>query len=191
MLLKKRNTYQSFSDEELLSDYRKKQSSKIIGELYKRYGHLVFGTAMKYTKNKFDAEDITMIIFEKLPKKIISHDIQSFKSWLYMVSKNECLMFLRKKGNVSIELTRELESEDSLAQKEEQEVQLNLLEQAIDKLKDEQKKCIQLFYLEHKSYQEITELLLMDLKKVKSAIQNGKRNLKIQLEGRNEFKSIT
>ena len=191
MLLGKRNTYRSYSDEQLLATYKQKQSSKIIGELYERYGHLVFGTAMKYTKSKFDAEDITMVIFEKLPKKLLSHDIQSFKSWLYMVSKNECLMFLRKKGNITLELTRELESEDTLAQKEDQEIRMNLLEEAIETLKEEQKKCIQLFYLERKSYQEITELLLMDLKKVKSAIQNGKRNLKMKLEGRNEFKSIT
>jgi len=191
MLLGRRDTYKSHSDEQLLSAYKKKQSSKIIGELYVRYGHLVFGTAMKYTKNKVDAEDITMVIFEKLPKKITSHEIQSFKSWLYMVTKNECLMFFRKKGNITLELTRELESEDTLEQKKNEEIQINLLEDAIETLKEEQKTCIKLFYLEYKSYQEIAELLYMDLKKVKSAIQNGKRNLKINLEGRNEFKSIT
>lgn len=188
MLLRKRDTYRTYSDEQLLITYNQKQSSKIIGELYKRYGHLVFGTAMKYTKSKFDAEDITMTIFEKLPAKLLLHEIQSFKSWLYMVSKNECLMFLRKKGNITLELTRELESQDTLAQKEHQEIQLNLLEEAIKTLNEEQKKCIQLFYLERKSYNEITEILLMDIKKVKSAIQNGKRNLKMNLEGRNEFK---
>ena len=191
MLLGRRDTYKSHSDEQLLSAYKKKQSSKIIGELYVRYGHLVFGTAMRYTKNKVDAEDITMVIFEKLPKKITSHEIQSFKSWLYMVTKNECLMFFRKKGNITLELTRELESEDTLEQKKNEEIQINLLEDAIETLKEEQKTCIKLFYLEYKSYQEIAELLYMDLKKVKSAIQNGKRNLKINLEGRNEFKSIT
>jgi RNA polymerase sigma-70 factor (ECF subfamily) len=191
MLLGRRDTYKSHSDEQLLSAYKIKQSSKIIGELYIRYGHLVFGTAMKYTKNKVDAEDITMVIFEKLPKKIISHEIQSFKSWLYMVTKNECLMLFRKKGNITMELKRELESEDTLEQKKNEEIQINLLEDAIETLKEEQKKCIKLFYLEYKSYHEIAELLYMDLKKVKSAIQNGKRNLKINLEGRNEFKSIT
>ncbi|MDX2362083.1 MAG: sigma-70 family RNA polymerase sigma factor [Crocinitomicaceae bacterium] len=191
MLLGKRKTYQSFSDEKLLLSYKEKQSSMIIGELYKRYGHLVFGTAMKYAKNKFDAEDIAMTVFEKLPSKILAHEIQSFKSWLYMVTKNECLMFFRKKGNLTTTLTKELESQDTLEQKEHQEVQIILLEEAIDTLKDDQKECINLFYIERKSYQEITGLLKMDLTKVKSAIQNGKRNLKIKLEGRNEFKSVT
>ena len=187
----KRNIYRSCSDEQLLSLYKQKPLSRIIGEFYQRYGHLVFGTAMKYTKNKFDAEDITMVIFEKLPQKLAMHDIQNFKGWLYMVSKNECLMLLRKKGSITTELTKELESEDTLNQKENQEIQLNLMEEAIETLKEEQKICIKLFYLDRKSYQEITELLAIDLNTVKSAIQNGKRNLKIKLEGRNEFKSIT
>jgi len=191
MLLGKRKTYQSLSDEKLLLIYKEKQSSLIIGELYKRYGHLVFGTAMKYTKNKFDAEDVAMAVFEKLPSKLIAHEIQSFKSWLYMVTKNECLMFFRKKGNLTSTLTKELESEDTLELKEQQEVQINLLEEAIETLKEEQKICIKLFYIERKSYQEITQMLKMDIRKVKSAIQNGKRNLKIKLEGRNEFKSVT
>ena len=84
---------------------------------------------------------------------------------------------------------KELESSNELHLKEEKEVQLNLLEQAITKLKDEQRQCIELFYLEQKSYQEIVSELKMDIKKVKSAIQNGKRNLKINLETKNEFKS--
>ncbi|MDG1657846.1 MAG: sigma-70 family RNA polymerase sigma factor [Crocinitomicaceae bacterium] len=169
--------------------YKDKSSSAIIGELYTRYGHLVMGTSMKYLKNKANAEDLTMQVFEQLPKKISSHNIQRFKSWLYMVTKNECLMLLLKKGHLTTEIMKELESSNELHLKEEKEVQLNLLEQAITKLKDEQRQCIELFYLEQKSYQEIVSELKMDIKKVKSAIQNGKRNLKINLETKNEFKS--
>ncbi len=192
MFNRKRKFYQTLSDEKLLTEYRSRADKNILGELYVRYGHLVMGTCMKYLKNQMDAEDITMILFEKLPSKILNHEINYFKSWLYMVTKNECLMFLRKKGIASVEITRELEAEEdeqSLAQA--REVQLSLLEEAIDTLKDEQQKCIRLFYIDRKSYHEITSILDMDLKKVKSAIQNGKRNLKIKLEGKNEFKSIT
>ena len=189
MLFRFRKTYQSLSDAELVKMYKDKSSSAIIGELYTRYGHLVMGTSMKYLKNKANAEDLTMQVFEQLPKKISSHNIQRFKSWLYMVTKNECLMLLRKKGHLTTEIMKELESSNELHLKEEKEVQLNLLEQAITKLKDEQRHCIELFYLEQKSYQEIVFELKMDLKKVKSAIQNGKRNLKINLETKNEFKS--
>ena len=107
-----------------------------------------------------------------------------------MVTKNECLMLLRKKGNLTSSLTKELEDTDELNLKIEKETQLKMLEDAIEDLKAEQKECIKLFYIESKSYQEITETLRLDIKKVKSAIQNGKRNLKINLEGRNEFKSV-
>ena len=98
-------------------------------------------------------------------------------------------MILRKKGRLTTEITKELESSDELHLKEAKEVQLNLLEEAITTLKEEQRKCIELFYLEQKSYQEIVTLLKWDLKKVKSAIQNGKRNLRINLETKDEFKS--
>ena len=189
MLFRKRVTYNQLSDEELVLKFRNEASSDIIGEIYKRYGHLVMGTCMKYLKNRADAEDMTMTLFEKLPHKLEAHSIERFKSWLYMVTKNECLMQLRKKGPVSAEITKELEAKDELQLAEVREIKYELLEGAIKELKEEQRKCIELFYLECKSYQEITLLLKLDLNKVKSAIQNGKRNLKLILENRNEFKS--
>ena len=189
MLFRKRITYHQLSDEELVLNYRNEGSSEIIGEIYKRYGHLVMGTCMKYLKNRADAEDMTMTLFEKLPQKLGNHSIERFKSWLYMVTKNECLMLLRKKGHLSSEISKELEAKDELHLVEAKEVQYELLEDAIKELKEEQRKCIELFYIESKSYQEITGLLQLDIKKVKSAIQNGKRNLKLILEQRNEFKS--
>lgn len=191
MLFNKRKTYRKLSDEDLISIYKDKPTSLIIGEIYERYAHLVMGVSMKYLKNKFDAEDLTMVLFEKLPLKIEKNEIKTFKSWLFMVTKNECLMLLRKKGNRSSEIIKELESIDLLEEKQAKEVQLELLEDAIEILKEEQKECIKLFYIECKSYQEISIFLKRDIKKVKSAIQNGKRNLRINLEGRNEFKSIT
>jgi len=189
MLFRKRTTYHQLSDEELVSLYRDKSSTDIVGEIYKRYGHLVMGTCMKYLKNQADAEDMTMNIFEKLPHKLNNHSIERFKSWLYMVTKNECLMLLRKKGHVSTEITKELEAHEELHIAEAKEIQYEILEEAIQELKEDQRKCIELFYIQSKSYQEITTLLKLDIKKVKSAIQNGKRNLKLTLEKRNEFKS--
>lgn len=188
MFSSRRKKYKQLEDPELIQAFRDSGASEIVGEIYRRYGHLVMGTAMKYLKNQFDAEDLVMNLFEKLPKKLKSHTIQHFKSWLYMVTKNECLMLLRKKGHVTAEITKELEASDDLELTVKKEEQLSALEEAIDDLKDEQQTCIKLFYLESRSYQEISALLQLDLKKVKSAIQNGKRNLKLNLEGRNEFK---
>lgn len=100
-------------------------------------------------------------------------------------------MLLRKKGTLTTSLTTELESStEELELKVEKEAQFEALEIAIEELKEEQRACIKLFYIERKSYHEISRLLKKDVKKVKSAIQNGKRNLKIKLEGRNEFKTV-
>jgi RNA polymerase sigma-70 factor (ECF subfamily) len=58
----------------------------------------------------------------------------------------------------------------------------DLLEEAIQELSEEQKLCVNLFYLQKKSYQQITDRTGFTLMQVKSYIQNGKRNLKIILE---------
>jgi RNA polymerase sigma-70 factor (ECF subfamily) len=191
MFLSSKNKYKSLDDSALIAAFKESASNRILSELYERYGHLVFGTCLKYMKNKQDAEDITMVLFAQLPEKIIRSEIQYFKSWLYRVTCNECLMVLRKKGiptsDVPIEETS-IAQDDSIIHKEEQ---LQLLEAAIETLNDEQRKTIHLFYIEGKSYQQVSEITGLEIKKVKSAIQNGKRNLKIKLEDRNEFKSIT
>ena len=191
MLQLNRRKYSNLTDEELLVKYKAKPSRVLFGEIYRRYGHLVFGTTLKYLKNKQDAEDITMNIFVKIKEKMIEHNIQHLSSWIYMVTKNECLMTLRKKDHATIDLSLEQKSEpeiddDVFLQKE---VQFELLEQAINELKEVQSVCIRLFYLEQKSYQEISTKLNIELKKVKSAIQNGKRNIRINLERNHEFRS--
>lgn len=189
MFRKKRHNYSSYSDEELLIRYKKGPENDILGEYYIRYGHLAFGVALKYLKNVADAEDITMTVFENLPKKLLLHSIHNFKSWLYSVVKNECLMRLRKKEYNSADFCSELEHQEELESIELLEDQLEVLEQFINELNYEQQTCIRMFYLEKKSYQEISTSIQLDLKKVKSAIQNGKRNLKLKLEGHHEFKS--
>ena len=70
-------------------------------------------------------------------------------------------------------------------EKLELEKDFEALEACIEELKKEQKQCVQLFFLEKKSYQEVNEQTGIDLKKVKSHIQNGKRNLKMCLESKN------
>lgn len=84
-----------------------------------------------------------------------------------------------KSGDVFMEMTEPVHLND---EEDEIEANLNALDECIDVLKKEQKECVKLFFLEKKSYQEVNELTGIDLKKVKSNIQNGKRNLKICLE---------
>ena len=59
------------------------------------------------------------------------------------------------------------------------------LNECIEKLKKDQKECVKWFYFENKSYREIAQFPDMDEKKVKSLLQNAKRNLKICLENKN------
>lgn len=181
-----RNKYRSYDDSELITLYKERQRPVILGEFYQRYAHLVMGTAMKYLKNVHEAEDLTMNLFEKLPAKLIQHEIKHFKSWLYMVTKNECLMLLRKTRNVVDAPHIEAEDSSEDAPFDITDEMIESLRRTINELKEPQLSCIKLFYMEQKSYVEISGLLHLDIKTVKSAIQNGKRNLKIKLENSHE-----
>ena len=116
MFINKRKQYRLKSDEELVTLHKSEGGSICIGILYERYGHLVIGACMKYLKNTVEAEDMTMHIFENLGQKLLKHEIQYFKSWLYIVTKNECFMSLRKKGYEfsSVEITTIKEEESDL-----------------------------------------------------------------------------
>ena len=183
--------YRQCSDEELILLFKEKQDSAFIGILYERYSHLVMGVALKYLKNVEESQDITSKIFEELPSKLAKHTVDFFKSWLYRVTMNEAFQVLRKKGvEMSTDQFPMLEMETTNQEEiQSKEKQLEALEKAIEELKPDQKKCIQLFYLQEKSYAEIAQELNLELMKVKSYIQNGKRNIKLQLEELKEFKN--
>lgn len=185
----KQKKYKLKTDEELVTLYKLERSSTCIAIIYERYGHLVMGTCMKYLKNEVESQDITMQIFEELHSKLLKHEINYFKSWLYMVTKNECFMFLRKsKSQNTTDFSESYDVEQTIEDVQSKEKSLELLENAIEDLKPEQKRCVKLFYLEEKSYQQISAELNLSLMQVKSAIQNGKRNIKLQLEKQDEFK---
>lgn len=187
--------YNHFSDNELITEYKATKNNVFVGILYKRYSHLVLGLSLKYLKDVDEAKDAVMQIFEKLLSDLLKHNIEYFKSWLYTLSKNHCLMILRTKQSrlkkeIDLQVNADsfMETESSLHPNtsEEKEKQYTLLEKAIDELNEDQKKCIELFYLKEKSYNQIVDLTGYSLNEVKSFIQNGKRNLKIKLEKNSE-----
>lgn len=176
----------SLSDAELLSQFKATHDQKVLSELFVRYTSVLYGLCLKYLKNKDEAKDMVMQVYEKLPDKLKSHEITYFKSWLYTTTRNECLMYLRSqkgKGTKEFDATF-MENELILHQEDEPEMETNLikLEHCISQLVEEQKKCVQLFFMQEKCYKEITETTGFDMNKVKSHIQNGKRNLKICME---------
>jgi RNA polymerase sigma-70 factor, ECF subfamily len=187
---------ESHSDEELVRLFREKPDLEILGVLYKRYMYLVYGVCMKYLKNREDSQDAVMQIFEVLVKDIPRFEIQNFKGWLYMVSRNYCLMQLRK---TSKELNRHPEISSAVFMESttvmhpiEEESDADMQERlriCMEQLKEEQRRCVEKFYYQQQCYKEIATGLNIGEEKVKSYIQNGKRNLKICLESKTELKN--
>lgn len=171
------------SDQELLQKYLEAKDNYFLGILLERYTMLILGVAMKYLKNEEDAKDAVQQIFLKVSLELQKYSVDYFKSWLYMVTRNYCLMQLRKKSTARLTALPEeipaLPDEISTKKLFENETLLDNMHAAIDMLSEGQKTCVTLFYLEKKSYQEITAITGMDNLQVKSNIQNGKRNLKI------------
>ena len=210
MILKKLFQKQQ-TDEELIRKYQQTANLNWVAELYQRYASFIFGVCMKYLKEEEVSKDVSRELFEKLAKVLKDAEVKNFKSWLHVIVKNQCLMFLRaqkSKNEKTVPLDVRIyyndEQEDSLGQLQKNttslsmeneifwnpsdedwlEANLSLLENAITNLPLEQKNCIDLFYLKEKCYKEISEITGYEINKVKSYIQNGKRNLKIYLEKR-------
>jgi len=180
------------TDEELLLQFKNSGSLDSLGELYSRYMHLVYGVALKYFQDREEAKDAVMQIFEKLISDLPDHEVRTFKSWLYVLTKNYCLMQIRSRKSTEGRMEgykieqQFMESEPELHPLDKEEASVEeALKTCIEQLKAEQKQCIQLFYYQKLCYQEIADKLKMNEKKVKSYLQNGKRNLKICLEKKN------
>ena len=182
----------SLTDEQLVARYASSHDNEIIGILYERYTHLLFTVCYKYLGNDADAEDTVMLVFEKLFVHLKKSEINNFKSWIYTITKNECLMHIRhrKSGERIIEDNlKKLDSEimesvelNHLLSAGDGEHRIRFLETAINTLSSEQKQCIELFYLNEKSYREVEQITGFTYNEVKSHIQNGKRNLKQMME---------
>lgn len=182
----KATRYENITDNELLDYYYQSKDQQWIGVLLERYTMLLLGVCMKYLKNEEEAKDAVQQIFLKVLTEVSKYKIDFFKSWLYMVAKNHCLMKLRgQQGKYIKELKEEAPIEQHETDKNEllaNEKTYSLLEQSILELNEEQKLCVTLFYLQKNSYQQITETTGFSLMQVKSHIQNGKRNLRMLLE---------
>lgn len=182
----KENRYHHISDHELLDYYYETKDQQWIGILLERYTLLLLGVCMKYLKDEEEAKDAVQQVFLKVLTEVSKYKVEFFKSWLYMVAKNHCLMKLRNKTIKNVkQLNEETAVEHADTDKQEilaSETTYSLLEEAIEELSAEQKLCVTLFYLQKNSYQQIIEKTGFTAMQVKSYIQNGKRNLKLLLE---------
>ncbi len=179
--------YQHITDQELLEQFYADHNNEWLGIILQRYTLLLLGVSMKYLKNEEEAKDSVQQIFLKVIQELQKYKVEYFKSWLYMVAKNHCLMKLRdRQGKITIEindrLTAKPEEETDRQKLVQNDHTLDLMESALKELNPEQQQCVTLFYLQKKSYQEISDATGYTMLQVKSYIQNGKRNLKILIE---------
>ena len=183
----KSQKYKDTSDSELLQNFYNDQDNEWLGILLPRYTLLLLGVCMKYLKNEEDAKDCVQQIFLKVINELHKYNVEYFKSWIYMIAKNHCLMKLRDKGKVPVELNDLVMSApdetDGRISSIEKDVLLQKMMSAIKNLNADQQQCVSLFYLHKKSYSEISEITGFTVMKVKSHIQNGKRNLRLMIEG--------
>jgi RNA polymerase sigma factor (sigma-70 family) len=181
-----KETLAHIEDKELLDKFYSDGNNRWLGILLQRYTMLLLGVCMKYLKDEEEAKDAVQQIFLKAITELPKYKVDYFKSWLYMIAKNLCLMKIRERhGRIPMELTDALGTGIEAADRSElleKDKTLLSIEEGLLELNEEQKRCVILFYLQKKSYQEITDITGFNLSQVKSYIQNGKRNLKLIVE---------
>ena len=178
---------QSMTDEALLNHYYDSRDSQWLGHLLQRYTLMLLGVSMKYLKDEEAARDSVQQVFLKVIPELDKYRVTYFKSWIYQIAKNHCLMQLReqKKWGITLPAEELPIAGDAASDRNEwniREQQFENLSVALQSLVEEQRRCVTLFYLEKKSYREIASITGYVIPMVKSYIQNGKRNLRIALK---------
>ena len=181
--------YKNTTDQQLLDNFYADHNPEWLGILLPRYTLLLLGVCMKYVKNEDEARDCVQQIFLKVITELNKYRVEFFKSWIYMVAKNHCLMKIRDgHGKIPVELTeRHLSTTDEQTDVEhllQNDRTIELMAESLKALSVEQQQCVTLFYLQKRSYQEISEATGFTMLQVKSYIQNGKRNLRLMIEQR-------
>lgn len=174
------------TDLELVAAFRRSKDLKVLAQLYQRYLDLLFGVCLKYLEDRELAKDAVMDIFEELASKLQRHEVANFKGWLHTLARNHCLMQLRSSARINVRPFDpdhvQTAEELHLSDKMEKEARLDRLADCIDTLSAEQRTVVRLFYLENKCYKEIETITGFGWNKVRSLIQNGRRNLRICMQ---------
>jgi len=179
------STLHQLSDEEILKAGVSASAKNAWGELYKRYAALTLGLCLKYLKDREAAKDASSEIFVRLKADMQKQQIENFRSWFYVYTKNHCLGILRKQQNTQ---RKQAVVEETLAFHSqtpydfENDLQISAVTSALEQLKPDQRNCISEFYLARQTYEEVAEKLNYTIKQVKSHLQNGRRNLRLIME---------
>lgn len=183
------NTEVAPTDAELLARFKQSTSPNDLLPLYERHAELIYALGLRYLGTPQRAEDAGMEIWAVLLDKLLKHEVSNFRSWLQTTVRNHCLMQLRREKRDPLKQSDgELMQSDRLlhlsTESDHQPQDTRPLYHCMKLLKDEQRRCIQLFYLqEGESYQSIAAAMNLSVGRVRSHLQNGRRNLKLCLEG--------
>ena len=192
------------TDAGYVAAYKATGDLELLGELYQQHIDLVYAVCYKYLRDEDESKDAVMQLFEQLVTDLRRHEVTNFKSWLHSVARNHCLMHLRSQrvrvGEGTADSGRDAfgpgdwpDDDRPLHERlaewpDENDAALDLerhlsrLPDALQRLPEPQRICIDLFYLQQKSYADVADLTGYDLKQVKSYLQNGRRNLKLILQ---------
>ena len=180
-----KNKHSQKSDEDLLSAYKATGDVEVMGVLYDRYAQLLFGFCMKYLKDEEGSKDVVSQLFAKLFDDLKRFEVQHFKAWVTRVAYNACMSRLESERR-NVYVREEFpEVEESAGASEGVPDETEVLE-AMKSLKEEQRVCLELFYLNELSYAQVSERTGYQLNQVKSFIQNGKRNLELYFRKKHE-----
>ena len=168
-----------------------KGSNTAYSELLNAYWSAVYGHLLKKTKNTEDVQDLCMVTFTKAFRSLNSFDPNySFATWLFSISDNTYIDFVRKK---ELETTRldtffgdeeedgvfdfpddEPDPESALIgeQKEEQ------IRTLIANLPEDYRRIVELRYIHEKAYEEISDILEMPMGTVKTKLFRARNLLK-------------
>jgi RNA polymerase sigma-70 factor (ECF subfamily) len=151
--------------------------------LVERYERPVYNVALRMLRNPEDARDIAQSVFMKAYQNLSNYDPQyKFYSWIYRMAINESLNTLRVRGRNAGPVEEHLADEgagpsDLLASEQTRDVVLK----AVDQLKPEYRAVIVLRYFVDRNYEDMSEILGIDAKTVKSRLYTARQLLKDQL----------
>ena len=162
----------------------KKGNYRAKSKLYKVYAPMLLGISMRYSKDKFEAEDILHEAFIKIYTKIDQAGKGSFEAWMKQIVRNEALQFIRKR--VSLTAKQDRFEQDSITDYNSEDISFNdvpakVILDLIQKLPDGYRLVFNLYVFEENSHKEIAEILNISVGTSKSQYARAKKKLQTQI----------
>ncbi len=170
-----------FSDEQVV--LKVKTDKEVYAELVRRYEEKLL-RYVKYLIGEVEADEVVQETFIKAFVNLKSFDERKGKwsSWIYRIAHNEAMNKVKKKRHMSLDfndwlkevLPGKVNIEAEYVQKEEKE----MVRESLSKLDIKYRSILSLYYLEDKSYEEISEILKMPMGTVGIRLKRGKEKLR-------------